>query len=100
MVREGLREGNIPECSGKSHDQGKPAFRRLGILPQQFRTYLCLPLNRVSRTSPQRASEGRGGPDVPNLVMIQPSDRLAYVALSNPGPTKPPRSILIGNRAL
>ena len=28
----------IPNCSGKSHDPGKPAFRRLGILPHQLRT--------------------------------------------------------------
>ncbi len=33
-----VREGDIPKCSGKSHDPGKPAFRRLGILPQQLKT--------------------------------------------------------------
>jgi len=30
-------EGDIPNCSGKLHDPVKPAFRRLGILPQQLR---------------------------------------------------------------
>ena len=32
----GRREGDIPNCSGELHDRGKPAFRRLGILPQQL----------------------------------------------------------------
>ncbi len=34
----GCREGDIPNCSGKLHDPGKRAFRRIGILPQQLRT--------------------------------------------------------------
>jgi len=33
---EMVREGDVPNCSGKSHDPGKPAFRRLGILPEQL----------------------------------------------------------------
>jgi hypothetical protein len=33
-----VREGDIPNCSGKMHDPGKPAFRRPGILPHQLRT--------------------------------------------------------------
>src|SRR5271166_259718 len=32
------REGDIPNCFGKLHDSGKPAFRRPGILPKQLRT--------------------------------------------------------------
>jgi len=35
---DGVREGDVPNCSGKLHDPGKLAFRRLGILPQQLRT--------------------------------------------------------------
>jgi hypothetical protein len=33
-----VREGDLPKCSGKLTDPGKPAFRRPGILPQQLRT--------------------------------------------------------------
>jgi hypothetical protein len=33
------REGEIPNCSGRLHHPGKPAFLRLGILPQQLRTF-------------------------------------------------------------
>ena len=36
-TQEGRREGDIPIRSAKLHDPGKPAFRRLGILPQQLR---------------------------------------------------------------
>jgi len=32
-----VREGDIPDCSGKLHDPGKHDFRRLGILPDQLR---------------------------------------------------------------
>ncbi len=31
-------EGDVRNCFGKLNDPGKPAFRRLGILPQQLRT--------------------------------------------------------------
>jgi hypothetical protein len=34
----GVVEGNIRNCFGKLNDPGKPALRRLGILPQQLRT--------------------------------------------------------------
>src|SRR5271165_1050780 len=34
--RRGRREGDVLNCSGKLHDPGKLAFRRLGILPQQL----------------------------------------------------------------
>jgi hypothetical protein len=34
-------EGDLRNCFGKLNNPGKPAFRRLGILPQQLRTTLC-----------------------------------------------------------
>ncbi len=36
--RRGIGEGDIRNCFGKLNDPGKPAFRRLGILPQQLGT--------------------------------------------------------------
>src|SRR5271157_1807636 len=34
----GSREASFLYCSAKLHNPGKPAFHRLGILPQQLRT--------------------------------------------------------------
>jgi len=36
--RSGVGEGDVRNCFGKLNDPGKPALRRLGILPQQLRT--------------------------------------------------------------
>ena len=41
--RVGRREGNIPDCSAKLDDPGKPAFRKLCILPQRLRTFPFVP---------------------------------------------------------
>ncbi len=37
MSAYGVGEGDIRNCLGKLNDPGKPALRRLGILPQQIR---------------------------------------------------------------
>jgi hypothetical protein len=36
--RRWVGEGDVRNCLGKLNDPGKPALRRLGILPQQLRT--------------------------------------------------------------
>jgi len=37
LSRLWVGEGDIRNCFGKLNDPGKPALRRLGILPQQLR---------------------------------------------------------------
>jgi hypothetical protein len=44
-----MGEGDIRNCFGKLNDPGKPAFRRLGILPQQLGTSRMALRKSVSR---------------------------------------------------
>jgi len=42
----GVGKGGNRNCFGKSHDPGKPALHRLGILPQRLRTSLLFVPNK------------------------------------------------------
>ena len=63
-------KGEIPNCSGELHDPVKPAFRRLGILPQQLRTSPLFVLT-ISHMNPDRhltRPAANGGNDAPGSV--------------------------------
>src|SRR5271157_5456717 len=60
----GAGKGDIRNCLGGLNNRGKPALRRLGILPQQLRTSLCSPGEAAQSTYPATSNKNVPfGPD-------------------------------------